>query len=233
MCRVFKKKVATVVRKVGDHQYYDQSHTHCWFDEQVSFMQELESSPRRVSHPYNIASYNSYPRNQLELEVLQYNNNNIPHPHVDAANFLQLPQLESPRVPQSAACSPVVPYGYEYHSNSNSNNNNKGISALQSSTLTQEELQIQVQQHCQQLLYGGGINDEAVVEQVRDWRVLDKFVASQFSQIGQEDASKESSYSNVAEQLALLANDESKKQEIGHQEYASTSNSSCQLDPWK
>ena len=172
-------------------------------------MQELES-PRPISRPYASHNHQHYPCKQ-ELE-LQYN--------INHDGFLQLPQLESPKVPQSAAslsCSPVAPYGYD------SNNNG---SALQSSSLTQEERI----QHCHQqslhLLYGS--NDQAV-DQVTDWRVLDKFVASQLSH--DQDVPKETSYSNVAEQITMLANG-SRKQEIG-QEYASTSTSSCQIDPWK
>lgn len=193
------------MRKVGEYE------SPCWYDDQVSFMQELDS-PRQISRPY--ASYHQhYPcKQELELE-LQYN---MPH---DA--FLQLPQLETHKAPQSASslsCSPVVPYGYESY-------NNNG-SALQSSSINQEEHI----QHCQQqslhLLYGS--NDQAV-DQVMDWRALDKFVASQLSH--DQDVSKEPSYSNVAEQITMLANG-SKKPEIG-QEYASTSTSSCQIDLWK
>ncbi|OAY56662.1 NAC domain-containing protein 7 [Manihot esculenta] len=208
VCRVFKKRMPTM-RKVGD---YDSP---CWYDDQVSFMPELDS-PRRITQPY--ASYlHHYPCKQ-EFE-LQYN---MPHDP-----FLQLPQLESPKVPQSAAsvnCNSVVPYGGFDRNNG---------STLQSSTLTQEE---QVQQnHHQNLnsLYHNN-NGEQAVDQVTDWRVLDKFVASQLSH---EDASKEANYSNAAtfhvahEQMNMLAS-ESKRPEIV-QEYASTSTSSCQIDLWK
>ncbi|XP_061348276.1 NAC domain-containing protein 7-like [Gastrolobium bilobum] len=203
VCRVFKKRLTTM-QKVGEP---------CWYEDQVSFMQDLES-PRRISHPY--VSYNHHHPCKPELE-LQYN---IPH---DA--FLNLPQLESPKISQSAislSCSSVVPYGYD------SNNNG---STLQFSSLTQEE---QVQ-HCQQQnlnsLYGS--NDQAV-DQVTDWRVLDKFVASQLSH--DQDVSKETSFSNapvlhVAEQITMLANG-SKRAQIS-QEYASTSTSSSQIDMWK
>ncbi|XP_020227686.1 NAC domain-containing protein 7 [Cajanus cajan] len=211
VCRVFKKKMATM-QKVGE---YDQSP--CWYDDQVSFMQDLES-PRRISQPY--ASYHQHQPCKPELMELQYN---IPH---DA--FLQLPQLESPKVTQSAAslsCSSVVPYGYE--------NNNNG-STLQFSSLTQEE-QIQYfhQQNNNHSLYGS--NDHAV-DQVTDWRVLHKFVASQLSHNNQ-DVSKENSYSNapifhVADQQISVVDNGSKKEQVS-QEYASTSTSSCQIDLWK
>lgn len=194
------------MRKIGD---YDSP---CWYDDQVSFMPELDS-PRRISQ-----SYTSYPQHypcKQELE-LQYN---MPHDP-----FLQLPQLESPKVPQSAAtasCNSVIPYCYD---------RNNG-STLQSSTLTQEEHM--QQSHQQNLNSFYNTNSEQAVDQVTDWRVLDKFVASQLSH---EDACKEANYSNaatfhVAEQMNILA-DESKRAEI-MQEYASTSTSSCQIDLWK
>ncbi|KAB2054039.1 hypothetical protein ES319_A12G227900v1 [Gossypium barbadense] len=201
VCRVFKKRMTTV-QKVGE---YDSS---CWYDEQISFMQDFES-PRRIPQPY--ASYpHHYPcKQELQLQ------HSFPHDP-----FLQLPQLESPRLPQSVAsvsCNSVVPYG----------------SNLQSSSLSQEE-HMQQGHHQQNLnsLYNNGVQ---AVDQVTDWRVLDKFVASQLSH---EEASKENNYSNAAasfhvgEQMDLLG-DESKRPGIAHQEYTSTSNSSCQIDLWK
>lgn len=205
MCRVFKKRMTTV-RKMGDYE------SPCWYDDQVSFMPGELDSPRRISHPY--AAYHHHYACKQELE-LQFSM--PPDP------FLQLPQLESPKVPQSAGsvtCNSVVPYGFD--------RNNNG-SAMQSSTLTQEE---QVQQNMNNSLF-----NEQAVDQVTDWRVLDKFVASQLSH--EQDAPKETNYSinsstifQVAEHMNLLAN-ESKRPEIG-QEYASTSTSaSCQIDLWK
>ncbi|XP_039022674.1 NAC domain-containing protein 7-like [Hibiscus syriacus] len=186
----------TTVQKVSE---YESSY---WYDEQVSFMQELES-PRRIPQPYASPPspyHHHYPcKQELELQ------HSLPH---DA--FLQLPHLESPRVPQSAAsvscCNSVVPYG----------------SALQLSTLTQEE-------HMNPVVH------QQAVDQVTDWRVLDKFVASQLSH---EEASKGNNYSNadasfqVAEQMNLLAN-ESKRPGISHQEHTSMSTSSCQIGLWK
>ncbi|XP_059643970.1 NAC domain-containing protein 7-like [Cornus florida] len=202
VCRVFKKRLATV-RKMGEHE------SPCWYDDQVSFMPDFDS-PRQISQPY--ASYQHHYPCKQELE-LQYN---MSH---DA--FLQLPQLESPQVQQSVAgvsCNSVVPYGFD------SNNG----STLQSSTLTQEE-HVNNQQN-KNSLYGN--NNEQAVDQVTDWRVLDKFVASQLSQ---EDAAKETTYSNaasfqVAEHLNMLS--ESKRQESAS-EYASMSTPSCQIDLWK
>ncbi|KAK8478740.1 hypothetical protein V6N11_081879 [Hibiscus sabdariffa] len=88
------------------------------------------------------------------------------------------------------------------------------------------------QQNLSSLYYN---TTEQAVDQVTDWRVLDKFVASQLSP---EEASKQNNYSNaaasfhVAEQMDLPSN-EFKRPEIDLHEYASTSTSSCQIDLWK
>ncbi|KAJ9706821.1 hypothetical protein PVL29_002009 [Vitis rotundifolia] len=208
VCRVFKKRMATM-RKVGEHG------SPCWYDDQVSFMPDLDS-PRRISQPYTSFQHHYSCKQELELPY------NMPHDP-----YLQLPQLESPKLPQSAAsvsCNSVAPYGFDRHNGS----------TLQSSTLTQEEHIQQSYQQNMSSLYSS--NNEQAVDQVTDWRVLDKFVASQLSH--DQDASKETNYSNaavptfhVAEHMNLLVND-SKRPEIA-QEYASTSTSSCQIDLWK
>ncbi|KAE8055975.1 hypothetical protein FH972_012778 [Carpinus fangiana] len=167
VCRVFKKRMAAV-RKVGD-----QYESACWYDEQVSFMPELDS-------PGPFTSYHYQCKQEPEFQY------NMPN------NFLQLPQLESPKIiPQS-----LLPYG---------------SSALQCSTLTQEEQ-----------MNSFYTTSEQAVDQVTDWRVLDKFVASQLSSEDQ-DASKASSAAvfNVAEHINMLSND-SKRPEITD-EFASTS----------
>jgi hypothetical protein len=65
---------------------------------------------------------------------------------------------------------------------------------------------------------------ESAVDQVTDWRVLDKFVASQLS----HDATKQSvEYADEGDVLQV-----SDKHEVGN-DYASTSTSSSQVDPWK
>lgn len=211
------------MRKVGE---YDSP---CWYDDQVSFMPEQLDSPRRISHHSSalIASYNHQHHHHLyackqELE-LQYSN-------MPADSFFQLPQLESPK----------VPYTYD--------RNTAASTAMQSSTLTQEDQQVQQQssnnnnnqQNLSSLFSTNNNSEQAAIDQVTDWRVLDKFVASQLSH--DQDASKETStnYSNaahhvfhVAEHMNLLANDQSKRPEIV-QDYASTSTSaSCPIDLWK
>ncbi|GMI64009.1 NAC 007, VASCULAR RELATED NAC-DOMAIN PROTEIN 4, EMBRYO DEFECTIVE 2749 [Hibiscus trionum] len=198
VCRVFKKRMPTV-RKMGEYE------SSCWYDDQVSFIQELES-PRRMPQPYAPTYHHHFPCKQ-ELQ-LQYN---MPHDP-----FLQLPHLESPKVPQSAptmSCNSGIPYNG---------------STLQSSTLTQEEHLHQGHHQNLNSFYNATV-DHRAADQVTDWRVLDKFVASQLSH---EEASKEHNYSNAATSFHVPGN-ESKRPEIAHQEYASTSTSSCQIDLWK
>ncbi|KAG1362206.1 putative NAC domain-containing protein 7 [Cocos nucifera] len=107
-------------------------------------------------------------------------------------SVLQLPQLESPKLPSNV---------------------NQGC-VLQSSTIRPEE----PIQHGHQLqiisLYNTSGGTDQSVEQVTDWRVLDKFVASQLSH---DDVSKGPNYSK---QEATVA-------------YASTSTSSGQINLWK
>ncbi|KAJ8767670.1 hypothetical protein K2173_018228 [Erythroxylum novogranatense] len=206
VCRVFKKRMPTL-RKVGD---YDSP---CWYDDQVSIFMAENDSPRQFnSQPYVSYIHQNYPCKQEIDQLHQYN---MPHDL-----FLQLPQLESPKVPQepTANCGSLSRYGYDRTNGSN----------IHSSTLTQEEPLPQGHQQNLNSIYIS--NGDQSVDQVTDWRVLDKFVASQLSH---EDASKEHSYSNpadfhVTEQMNVFV-DESRRHEMV-QGYASTSTSSCQMD---
>ncbi|CAL5359893.1 unnamed protein product [Camellia sinensis] len=207
VCRVFKKRMATT-RKMGEHE------SPCWYDDQVSFMPDFES-PRQISQSYT--SYHHHYSFKQEHE-LQYNN--MPHDP-----FLQLPHLESPKISQptvTESCNSVVPYGL---------NRNNG-SSLQLSTPAQEEPLQQSNQQNMNLFYSN--NEQAAVDQLTDWRVLDKFVASQLSH---EDSSKDHNYSNKAsfqvggvEHMNMLVND-SKSQDVVS-DFASVSTSTCPIDLW-
>lgn len=165
VCRVFKKRMTTV-RKMGDYV------SPCWYNDQVSFMQELESA-MPIFNP-NAPNRNPYPsKKELELQF------NTPR---DA--FLQLPQLQSPVILQSAASlsfSPVVSYGYGSKNNGN---------ALQSSTLTQEHRQFHY------------ASNGRPMDHSMDWRVLDQFVGNQLSH--------DEHFSNVAHQMKLPADGSTK-----------------------
>ncbi|KAL3498683.1 hypothetical protein ACH5RR_041415 [Cinchona calisaya] len=201
VCRVFKKRLTTV-RKEGDHESL------CWYDDQVSFMPDFDSPLRQISQSYNTSSYNTHNNScKQELEILQYNNINIAH---DDASFLQLPQLESPKILHSNA----VPYS------------NIG------STLQSHLHQIH-QPHLNNPIFGNTNNNaDQAVDQMTDWRVLDKFVASQLSH--EDDAPASSSSLQMAEHMSMLVNDQSKQQEMSSDLIASISTPSSQIaDLWK
>ncbi|TKY45498.1 NAC domain-containing protein 26 [Spatholobus suberectus] len=80
-----------------------------------------------------------------------------------------------------------------------------------------------------------GMRKTLVFYKVADWRALDKYVASQ---LGQEDASKDNSYSNAGNIFHLKNNNNIEQlrdldKEEMMPENASTSNSSCPIDMWK
>ncbi|KAJ4759523.1 hypothetical protein LUZ62_069898 [Rhynchospora pubera] len=83
VCRVFKKRVATLTRVAEDPP--------CWFDDHMPFMPDLDSPRQLVHHPqmaYQNHIYTCKP--ELELHHL------LPH-----EAFLQIPQLEDPNKLQS------------------------------------------------------------------------------------------------------------------------------------
>lgn len=85
VCRVFRKRLATVQRMAGDPPY--------WFNDHAGFMAPELGSPRQVAHhQQNAVMYHraqsSYPACKVELEY---------HHLFPQEHFLQqLPQLESP-----------------------------------------------------------------------------------------------------------------------------------------
>ncbi|XP_050221416.1 NAC domain-containing protein 7-like [Mercurialis annua] len=199
------KKRIPIMRRVSEHESVS------WYDDQVSFMQEPDHSPNQTSQPHHHLPYH-----------------HLPHDH-----FLQLPLLRSPKLLQqpttSVNCTSIAAFGLDI---------NQQATTLQSSSLAQEDhLHRQTRIQSLHSLYANtqNSNEQAVDQVATDWRVLDKFVASQLSQ---EDVTKENNsnnnYSNAAnsifhssDQASLLA-----KQETGP-ENASTSTSSCQIHLWK
>lgn len=204
VCRVFKKRMPTV-RRLGDD-------TPCWYDDQMTFMHDMES-PRRISLNPNYHPPNNYHHHNNHIyhckQELELPNYNISHHDP----FLQLPQLESPKMP--------------FGQNGN----------FPSSSLAQDHQIL----HSQPLdsMYGSNNASDQVVDEVTDWRVLDKFVASQLSHddhASPNPSTKELNYSNaptfpVSEHMGMVISPNSNKQDVGvGLEYASTSTSSCQMD---
>ncbi|XP_023755359.1 NAC domain-containing protein 7 [Lactuca sativa] len=205
VCRVFKKRITTV-RRMDEHDSV------CWYDDQVSFMPDFES-PSRVSHSHPYTSNSSFQHQfPAKSELDDQIHYNFPREH----SFLQLPQLESLRFPQSSAGNINASYA----------------------TTFQPPTDHQLNPN---LLYGynnngdGGGND---VQVMTDWRVMDKFVASQFSN-DQDAVTKENNYLNpptsslqmAAEQVNMILS-ESKSDEMAS-EGASISTSTCHIDLWK
>lgn len=116
--------------------------------------------------------------------------------------FHQLSQLESPKLPNYV---------------------NHGCALQPSSIVPEDPTQPSHQLQIISIYNCSGSNDLSV-EQVTDWRVLDKFVASQLSH---DDVSKEPNYSSSAQVFQVS------DKEKAPVEYASTSTSSGQIDLWK
>ncbi|KAJ8536686.1 hypothetical protein K7X08_035087 [Anisodus acutangulus] len=179
-----------------------------WYDnyDQVSLMPDNMDSPKQ--HSQSNYHYSNYPCKK-ELDQLHY--------QIPSHQFLQLPLLESPKFLPAPPCTSMSMFGI------NVNNNNRGSSNLQqSSVLTRER----VHHH------PNNSTNEQVADQVTDWRVLDKFVASQLSQ---EEVSKEIDYSNTlhgaTDDSYLMVRDLKKQETVP--ENNSTASSCSQIDLWK
>ncbi|KAG7596766.1 NAC domain-containing protein 7 [Arabidopsis thaliana] len=246
VCRVFKKRLAAV-RRMGD---YDSSPSH-WYDDQLSFMaSELETNGQRrilPNHhqqqqhehqqhmPYglNASAYalnNANLQCKQELEVhynhLVQRNHLLDESHL---SFLQLPQLESPKIQQDNSNCNSLPYG-----TSNIDNNSSHNANLQQSNIAHEEQLNQGNQNFSSLYMNSG--NEQVMDQVTDWRVLDKFVASQLS--NEEAATASASIQNNAKDTSNAEyqvdeeKDPKRASDMG-EEYTASTSSSCQIDLWK
>ncbi|KAL2329366.1 hypothetical protein Fmac_022793 [Flemingia macrophylla] len=189
------------MRKVSEHD------SPCWYEEQVSFIQDLDS-PKQTSQS-SLVYQLPYPcKKELDLSY------QLPRDH-----FLQLPLLESPKLLQSASAmapNPMPPYVLDHA--------NHSTTLLPSSLIQEEQVGEQNFQYANNIIS----NEQAVVDQVTDWRVLDKFVASQLS----HDASKDNIIFQGTDHIQFRHLD---KQEIimVPEENAPTSNSTCPIDLWK
>ncbi|KAL2236192.1 UNVERIFIED_CONTAM: NAC domain-containing protein 7 [Sesamum indicum] len=158
-------------RKEGEHD------SPYWYDDQPSSMSDFDST-RRISPLF--ASYpphNHTCKQELEMQYKMPNN-------VDA--FLQLPNLESPKLQQSGSSvisrHSIVPHRLQ------------DVDCIQESD----------QMHCN-TLYINVNNEQAASDQVTDWRVLDKFVASQLSQDDGNDSNE--GCVQVSESIGMMENE--------------------------
>lgn len=186
VCRVFKKKMPST-QKEAEHEAL------CWYEEQVTFMPDLDT-PRRMSphlyHPNNYAC-----KQELELQYTMHNDH----------AFLQLPNLESPTVHQQ--------------SNSNMVPNYQGLQE------TDQQL------HERATFFN---DNEQASDQVTDWRVLDKFVASQLSHDDGNNTNEGAAAASVSESMRLMVENEMKRQDTEEELAIITAPSNRpQIDLWK
>lgn len=173
MCRVFKKRTPTTMRRMGGHE------SPCWYDDQVSMMSELDS-PQQASQSSSMLNYSSYACKKEFSHHLPFQ---IPQDHL-----VHLPLFENSRMliasPQGTSNynnAGLLPYGLDM--------------GLHSSNATMQQTENNFNPNATILLGSNNNNNDqdALDDQVTDWRVLDKFVASQLSQ---EDVAKGNNNNN-------------------------------------
>ncbi|KAK7271422.1 hypothetical protein RJT34_27306 [Clitoria ternatea] len=199
VCRVFKKRLTTM-RKLSEHD------SPCWYDDQVSFMQDLDS-PKQSSQP-NLPYQFSYPCKK-ELDHLPYH---LP---------LQLP-IDNTKLLHSSSNTLMAPYGVEENH----------ATAMQS--LMQQQVPHNAQQNFQ-AMFGNNSNDSQVADwRALDKYVASQLSQEDASKANMNGYSHEGNIfqmknnGNDIEHLRDLD-----KQEMIMPEDASTSNSNCPIDMWK
>lgn len=155
VCKVFKKRVATVQRMSTDSPF--------WVNDHVAFVAPHVDSPRQAMHHLQNALYNGHQQSyynhhpcKVELEYHHL----LPQ---EPMSFLQLPQLESPRLPDLIGAVATL---------------------QQPSILTRHGDQASSQQLQIDPVYATDASAAA------DWRDLDKFMASQLISHGESNLAK-------------------------------------------
>ncbi|XP_074281869.1 NAC domain-containing protein 7-like [Silene latifolia] len=218
VCRAFKKK-PTTMRRISEHE------SPYWYDDQASLMSDLDSPKQSYQSNNNILNNDlTYTRKKSEIDHNNLHNLHFQIPH---QNHLihQLPLLEPSKVTNT---------------NYNINNNNAlilhGLSQAIPSNSTQQIAVNNVNTHNAPSMV---FDDQGVFDQLTDWRVLDKFVASQLSQdndVSKEIINNNYSSSSLTVPSGLLPGsliDQVNKAEASTPDNASTSTSSSQIDAWK
>uniref|UniRef100_A0A453P692 NAC domain-containing protein n=1 Tax=Aegilops tauschii subsp. strangulata TaxID=200361 RepID=A0A453P692_AEGTS len=203
VCRVFKKRVATV-RRMADMS------SPCWFDDHGAgggFMPDLDS-PRQLGyqhhHPQNLAPYHSQQQQQYHCKPeLEY------HRLLPQEAFMQqLPHLESPK--------PTTAYiGHGSSGGILSSTSNHPLAHDGPSRFAAQ------QPPMDHALYTGESS-------ATDWRYLDKFVASQLFSHDGTNPKEQATHSNAAVQVFQAEN---KHEEA--LDYASTSAGGGSAHLWK
>ncbi|KAL1324807.1 hypothetical protein HN51_034946 [Arachis hypogaea] len=193
VCRVFKKRVTTM-RKMMMREHDESPNSSCWYDDQEFMM--MESPTKQQSSILLHQSTNNH-SNLMQLPPYPLIKKELHHPSSSSSSypFLQLPLLESH---QQSAAAP---------------------SSISEQLIMPPPI-------------GGGeqvpsfqsfFNNEQQEVGVLDWRVLDKFVASQLSQ-DDNHASSNSIVQDLTQEIVM----------VPHNDAASTSNSlTSPIDLWK
>ncbi|CAN6460738.1 unnamed protein product [Victoria cruziana] len=208
VCRVFKKKV-TMLRRSIDRA------SPCWYDDQshVPFVHDHDSSPNSLFHIYQ----QPFSCKQ-ELEN-QHNVLNDP--------FLQLPQLESPKLPDSGWCSSISGAAFAFDMN-------RGTSQFHPHTVPSSSQDGHQQQSQLDSLLASSSSPYAA-DQVTEWRVLDQFVVSQLSP--ENDMPNETSFCNTTgfhvPDMNYVHQAHDDQTLIPDCPPPSTSGSGCQVELWK
>ncbi|XP_021752408.1 NAC domain-containing protein 7-like [Chenopodium quinoa] len=225
VCRVFKKRTPTTMRRMGGHE------SPCWYEDQVSFMSDMDS-PQQAPQSNNALNYASHTCKK-ELNHHHHQHHHLPF-QIPQEHLIHLPLFENSKMLLAS------PHG-------TGNYNNTGLApygidmSLHSNNATMQQID---NNHNATILIGNNNNNnngQDVLDQVTDWRVLDKFVASQLSH---EDVAKghdnnnnninNYSSSNVASGIFPTApiSDHSNKED-SLTDKTSTPTSSSQIDVWK
>ncbi|KAI4980786.1 hypothetical protein ZWY2020_021271 [Hordeum vulgare] len=206
VCRVFKKRVATV-RRMADMS------SPCWFDDHGAggtFMPDLDS-PRQLGyqhhHPQNLAAYHSQPQQQHLYHCkpeLEYH-----HLLPQEAFMQQLPHLESPK--------PTANIGHGSSSSSSLplSTSNHPLAHDGASRFAAHQPQMD------HALYAGDSS-------ATDWRLLDKFVASQLFSHDGTNPKEQATHPNPAVQVFQAENRHEQALD-----YASTSADGGSAHLWK
>uniref|UniRef100_A0A0D9WKT8 NAC domain-containing protein n=1 Tax=Leersia perrieri TaxID=77586 RepID=A0A0D9WKT8_9ORYZ len=203
VCRVFKKRLPTT-RRDSEH------------DAPCSWYVDEDAPPAAFMSPM-MSSRSMRGGITLQEQHLQMLDNNTYYKHRD--------QLISNKTQQQLQ---QVPAGHHHHHHllNTMPHELESSASFHSLLVSPDHHQINMHHHAQadQLF-----DDMHAVDQVTttDWRVLDKFVASQLSN---DDATNKLPADYADEGDILQVND---KQEVATADYASTSTSSSQIDPWK
>ncbi|KAK9724456.1 hypothetical protein RND81_05G073400 [Saponaria officinalis] len=228
VCRAFKKK-PTTMRRISEHE------SPYWYDhDQASLMSDMDSPNQSFqsnnnNNNNNILNNPSYIRKNPVLidHRLPFQ---IPQHH----HLINLPLLENSKISNTYNNSSNNNALVLHHGHELMNNHQQGSNSTQQIAFNDDN-----NNQNSSIMPLIDSNNNFIDDQLTDWRVLDKFVASQLSQ---DDVSKEinNNYSStIVSSTGLLLpschplNDHQVNKDESTPDNASTSTSSSQIEAWK